>query len=378
MFNTYEWYIPDILKPIADYKALGSSVDVETTALRDAEMQIYDNSFLVSCDEETIARMERNVGLVYTGLPSLDERRANLFILIGKATPFTWRRFKDVLERVLSSERDEYSAIKDFENYHIVLKTRTTVTPATIDFIRKFVSVVVPANITVDYMTLYNSWSSVQKYKWGQAAMFDWCTFGENYRVGDDSVIPELTNLTPNPRTSAIWSNNPPIWSDGGLVAVPVLHPISGITQARKFTLVALNYPTSRTVASLYTSDGLDFRAAPARRWGVWVLATIPGLEAYDWSKTLTTIPLPVNVWTWVEWPRIEAAGATAYLDIRTSDGSTGVIGTETFFAGGCAVPADQEWTQGYFDGSYAPPGYVSWWTGNANNSISKMSPKLI
>ena len=180
MFNTYEWYIPDILKPIADYKALGSSVDVETTALRDAEMQIYDNSFLVSCDEKTIARMERNVGLVYTGLPSLDERRANLFILIGKATPFTWRRFKAVLEQVLSSERDEYRAIKDFENYHIVLKTRTIVTPATVDFIRKFVSVVVPANITVDYMTLYNSWLDLEQYKWSALENDKWSTISEN------------------------------------------------------------------------------------------------------------------------------------------------------------------------------------------------------
>jgi hypothetical protein len=183
MFNEYEWYIPDILKPIKDYQALGVAVDNATTELGVAEDLVYNNSFIISCDEDTLTRFEESVGIVYTTKPSNAIRRANLFILVGKTTPFTWRRFIGLITQVLTDEGDKFQAIKDFNNFRIVLKTRTIVTPFQIEFIRKFVSTVVPANMIIDYQTLYNKWYQVQKYTWDKASVYDWRAFSEDFAI---------------------------------------------------------------------------------------------------------------------------------------------------------------------------------------------------
>ena len=183
MFNEYEWYIPDILKPIRDYKALGATVDKETGKLGDEQMLTYNNSFIMSCDDETLTRFEQNVGIVYSVVPSSAIRRANLFILVGKSTPFTWRRFIGLLNQVLNEERNDYKAEKDFNNFRIILSTRTSVTQFQREFVLKFVSNVVPANIIVDYETLFNKWKDVEKYTWNEASVFDWREFSEDYDV---------------------------------------------------------------------------------------------------------------------------------------------------------------------------------------------------
>ena len=183
MANVYEWYIPDILKPIEDYKALGASVDFEVKALETKQQLIYDNSFLISCDDETLTTIENNVGISYSKLPSNAVRRANLFILIGKSTPFTWRRFVNIINQILDESTNQYAIVTDFNNYTIELKTRTVVTSSQIDFIRKFVISTMPANIKVDYSTLYNTWAQVSKYKWSAAASYKWDFFSEDWTI---------------------------------------------------------------------------------------------------------------------------------------------------------------------------------------------------
>ena len=193
LFNEYDWYIPDMLKPIKDYKALGAAVDHETEAFGQEEMLVYNNSYLITADEDTLARMEASVGIVYTEPPSNEVRRANLFIMFGKTTPFTWRRFVGLLEKILVEDSDApgapvssdiYYAEKDFSNFRVILKTRSNiVSQFQKEFVKKFVESVIPANMLVDYEELRNTWNQVSKYKWEEAAQFTWTRFSEDHTV---------------------------------------------------------------------------------------------------------------------------------------------------------------------------------------------------
>ncbi len=90
----YREYLPEILRGIADFQGLGTSLDPETEPLREKMREAAGECFAETASEEGIARFEHLLGIRAGAEDSLEIRRARVMGRFQGLPPFSigWLR----------------------------------------------------------------------------------------------------------------------------------------------------------------------------------------------------------------------------------------------------------------------------------------------
>lgn len=162
-------YFPNVLKNVREFKALAESYQNEFEILWDNEQNILNNCFIDGMNEQSVSRMERQMGIVPKASQSLDERRFAVMLKNGQHPPYTMREVKNRLSELC--DEGKYTIELNPDDY--TLKVRIALdAQSKYDDVCEFLNYVVPANIIIDISIKYNKYSAFSTYTHQQLAQY--------------------------------------------------------------------------------------------------------------------------------------------------------------------------------------------------------------
>ena len=162
-------YLQDIIKNMKEVKIIAGTSDVENTTLQIATDDLYKNQFLKSCTLDGIKRYEDMLGITCLGTDTLQDRIFRVVAYYNKQLPYT----KTMLEQNLAAfcGQDGYKTIYDYENDKLTVKIALTAKQM-INTVKELLETVVPLNIVVDCLLLYNTQGILTDYTHSYLAQY--------------------------------------------------------------------------------------------------------------------------------------------------------------------------------------------------------------
>lgn len=92
-------YLPEFLRRYREYQYIFDDADQpEVDAVNDRAEKLYNNMFVVSADEDGIARYEKMLEIVPPTGATLEERRASVLAAMKTDLPYTETKLREILE----------------------------------------------------------------------------------------------------------------------------------------------------------------------------------------------------------------------------------------------------------------------------------------
>lgn len=141
----YMDYLPEVLRPVREFRELGTVIDAVGGRLAVAVTQLAENQYITTADAQTITRLERIYGITpRTGQP-LAERRAAVLTHNQAQELVTRRRLAELTTEITGAECaiDEF-----FAEYRFTIRLlQDTFATINVDFLREQVDIIKPANL---------------------------------------------------------------------------------------------------------------------------------------------------------------------------------------------------------------------------------------
>ena len=140
--------------------------DIEFNWLIDILIEMLNNQFITTCDEEGIARFEQLLQTIPYSNDSLEQRINRVLVLWNNKVPYTMKTLKQMLETLCGT--NGYQVILNNNAYGLLINTYfndTNMLKALNDMLNR----VVPANLTIynqNYVTeeLFSTFNYVEVY----------------------------------------------------------------------------------------------------------------------------------------------------------------------------------------------------------------------
>lgn len=162
-------YLQDIIKNMKEVKIIAGTSDAENTTLKIATDALYKNQFLETCTLDGIKRYEDMLGITCLGTDTLQDRIFRVVAYYNKQLPYT----KTILEQNLTAfcGQDGYKTIYDYENDKLTVKITLTA-KSMFNTVKEFLETVVPLNMVVDCLLLYNTYEILECYAYAQLTKY--------------------------------------------------------------------------------------------------------------------------------------------------------------------------------------------------------------
>ncbi|BCN32061.1 putative phage tail protein [Anaeromicropila herbilytica] len=165
-------YLPPILKEIKEFQVLMSDEDVEKEKLFTTVADLEANQYITSVTEDAISRYEKMLKLSSKDTETLEDRRFRVLAKYNKKLPYTRIRLADDLSTLCG--KDGYSLSIDYEKHKLTVKVALTVKDM-FQVVADYLETVVPLNMMIDLVLLYNTWNMVgEKLSWEKANTYTW------------------------------------------------------------------------------------------------------------------------------------------------------------------------------------------------------------
>lgn len=151
--------LPEILKPIEDFKAVCNECGVELKLLYDHVKQALNDQFVETASKSTISKYENRFGIIPNATDTIDERRFRVLARLTDSPPYT----DEYLEKKLNElcGEDNWRIYKDYASYSLLIELSLD-SLANTDTVTNLVKQIVPANLNLTvrpYRMRYNELS---------------------------------------------------------------------------------------------------------------------------------------------------------------------------------------------------------------------------
>lgn len=155
-------YLPNVLKDIEDYKAvLNESSQIEIGLIFDSLENAINDQFVETATVNGVKRYEKILGINSKSSYSLDERKTAILIKMNEQLPYTLPVLKNQLNNICGE--GFYDIELDYDNYYLKvslgLKSKNSY-----DDVVSLLKRIVPANILLETVILYNQHKMLSRY----------------------------------------------------------------------------------------------------------------------------------------------------------------------------------------------------------------------
>jgi hypothetical protein len=134
--------------------------DTENLTLNTAIEDLYKDQF-ISTTEKAIQRYESMLGIIPKGTDTLEDRRFRILALYNKQLPYT----RIVLEQNLTTfcGKNGYKLFLDYSSKVLTVKIALTA-KSMYDTVKSYLEGVVPMNLIIDLILLYNQYKLLKQF----------------------------------------------------------------------------------------------------------------------------------------------------------------------------------------------------------------------
>ncbi len=140
-------YLPFFMQEYLEMQEITETEDIEFNWLIDILIEMLNNQFITTCDEEGIARFEQLLQIIPYSNDSLEQRINRVLVLWNNKVPYTMKTLKQMLETLCGT--NGYQVILNNNAYELLINTYfndTNMLKALNDMLNR----VVPANLTIN------------------------------------------------------------------------------------------------------------------------------------------------------------------------------------------------------------------------------------
>lgn len=138
--------LPEILKPVKDFKALCNDYAVELEKLYKIVKETLDNQFVETASESTIQKFEKRFGIVPNGTDTLDERKFRVLARLSDSPPYTDKYLEARLDALCG--KGLWRSHKDYTEYTLVIEVSLD-SVANTETVINNVKNIIPANLNL-------------------------------------------------------------------------------------------------------------------------------------------------------------------------------------------------------------------------------------
>lgn len=179
----YIKYIPNEMKEIKEYNELDKAVNPTISSVKSDMTSILNNHFLSSLDEYGCDRMEKIMDIEGNEHLLLEMRRLYIMTKANNTLPYTLRNFERKIISLLGNHN--FSLEMNYNEYHlkIILFVQNF---NKIEYLKENLEGMIPCNIILELMVIYNQYKLFTKYKYGELRTMTHRYMREHYFGGDE------------------------------------------------------------------------------------------------------------------------------------------------------------------------------------------------
>lgn len=175
-------YLPDFLRDLTEMSEIMTAETPELETIHAKIDLTLANQFIMTADEETIARMEKMFSVPAQPNATLEDRKFSVKAFLNQSSPFTYRTLCGQLEALCGV--DGYSVELTPSTYTIKIRIglarRNNYNAA-----QEMIERVLPCNLVLDLSLLYNQYSTLSRYTHRQLAAYT------HYAIRNDEHLAE-------------------------------------------------------------------------------------------------------------------------------------------------------------------------------------------
>ena len=161
-------YLPPVLQEVRDFQCLMEVYQGEVSALWWEERETEDNFYLFTADGRGLSHWENILGISPREGSSLEERRLMIFARRGQTTPYCWQMFLTFLT-ALTGTREAFRA--ELSGFALELRLMPNWRWMQ-NAVRDLMWRVLPANIGVQLISVYNTHGDLGRWRHGEMRAF--------------------------------------------------------------------------------------------------------------------------------------------------------------------------------------------------------------
>ena len=179
----YIKYIPNEMKEIKEYNELDKAVNPTISSVKSDMASILNNHFLSSLDEYGCDRMEKIMDIEGNEHLLLEMRRLYIMTKANNTLPYTLRNVERKIISLLGNHN--FSLEMNYNEYHlkIILFVQNF---NKIEYLKENLEGMIPCNIILELMVIYNQYKLFKKYKYGELRTMTHRYMREHYFGGDE------------------------------------------------------------------------------------------------------------------------------------------------------------------------------------------------
>ncbi len=169
-------YYPDTVKELREFKAIAKAHDGALENINDGLKKVFDEQFVLRCDEDGIYAYEKIVGIKNSGNVGLDVRKVRVIAKLSENIPYTIKSLESYLSVlcgdggfVLEREVSEFSV-----SVGLNLESKKNLKEA-VELLER----ALPMNMVYDVYLIYNRWWELSSFKWGELVQKSWADVRE-------------------------------------------------------------------------------------------------------------------------------------------------------------------------------------------------------
>lgn len=166
-------YLPLVVRAYAELQGVMESEQSEMERVWDSAEGLLENQFIATATNTGLSRWERILGITPKGTDSLADRRFRILARINEELPYTLPQLCDILETLCG--KDNYSVEMEEGGYRLIVKIGL-VAKNNFNDVAALLNRVVPQNMIVNVLQLYNTWGMVAEggRTWADLATRTW------------------------------------------------------------------------------------------------------------------------------------------------------------------------------------------------------------
>ena len=180
----YIRYIPNEMKQIKEYQELDKAVNPTFNSVKADMKSISDNHYMSTLDEHGCDRSEKIMNIEGNEHLSLEMRRLYIITKANNTLPYTIRNLERKIISLLGNK--SFSMEMTYNEYRlkIILFVQNF---DKIEYLKEHIEGMIPCNIILDLIVIYNQYSMFTKYTYGELRTMTHKYMREHY-FGEDGT----------------------------------------------------------------------------------------------------------------------------------------------------------------------------------------------
>lgn len=162
-------YLPPVMQEVKEIQELYEGITPELKLLYMESGRALDESFVLSAEGYGLTRMENILGVTPYPDDTVEDRRLRILTKLNGDTPYTFESLYNKL-KVLCGENNVYMAYaKDIYTLDVQI---SLIAKRQFETVRKMLLEIVPCNIALRCLLMYNTHNTLNAYTHGQLTVY--------------------------------------------------------------------------------------------------------------------------------------------------------------------------------------------------------------